>query len=400
MLGRTVAVSLIAFSVACSSSNSDPSPAASGGGGATGGVGGHAAGGSAGSGVNVGGTSSGGNQSVAGNAGSTSYGGGAGGSAGLGGGSAGLGGAGGSAQAGAGGSGGSTANPNAKQSLIWIWLDYKNSVDKVIQNAKSFTHVSPALYKMNYDYKSGVVQDVNDGGNYDGLTGKDMATKLHAAGLKIVPLMYAGAGNFGTDQGIQNILNDSGTAKNFMDAQIQEALDKGYDGWNLDWEVQGTNYDQYGQKLISFLTSFKAALHAHNMELSLDLGGWYVKQCAGNGLVDLKAIGPAVDQAIIEDYAGSFDGPTDKCPATLPDSQDCGSFGSQLEAMCNTTNSSVMIGLISPGSNSFAPSALDAISSYGFHSVAVWPDDAVFLKSDGIPNGGTWYSVLAKWLNK
>jgi len=34
MLGRTVAVSLIAFSVACSSSNSDPSPAASGGGGA------------------------------------------------------------------------------------------------------------------------------------------------------------------------------------------------------------------------------------------------------------------------------------------------------------------------------------------------------------------------------
>ena len=57
------------------------------------------------------------------------------------------------------------------------------------------------------------------------------------------------------------------------------------------------------------MTAFKAALNAHQLELSFDLGGWYVKQCTasgGSGLVDLKAFAPAVDRAIIENYADSF----------------------------------------------------------------------------------------------
>ena len=49
--------------------------------------------------------------------------------------------------------------------------------------------------------------------------------------------MYAGAGNHGTDQGIQNVLGNPAIAQSFIDAQVQEALEQGYDGWNLDWEV-------------------------------------------------------------------------------------------------------------------------------------------------------------------
>jgi hypothetical protein len=294
------------------------------------------------------------------------------------------------------------ANPQNKQSLIWIWQDYRNSIAKVLENANSFTHASPALYQMNYDYKSGVVQPpVGSNGYFAELTGKDIAVALHSGGLKVVPLMYAGAGNNGTDLGIQNVLSDPAVAQSFIDSQVQEALDKGYDGWNLDWEVQGTTYGQYGPSLITFLIAFKAALHAHDMELSFDLGGWYVKQCmasGGSGLVDLKAMGAAVDQAIIEDYAKTFDGPTDKCPDVVPDLQDCSSFGNGLSVMCATTSSSVSIGLITPGSNPFADQALGAISSYGFKSVALWPDASAFLNSQGIPNNGTWFSVLGAWL--
>jgi hypothetical protein len=293
------------------------------------------------------------------------------------------------------------ANPHNRQSLVWVWLDYRASFNTILQNANSFTHVSPALYQMNYNYQSGVVENEIGNGHYDGLTGAQMATALHLAGLKIVPLMYAGAGNSGTDMGIQNVLSNPTIAQSFIDSQVQEALDNGYDGWNLDWEVGDTKYDPYGVKLIAFLTAFKQALNAHGMVLSFDLGGWYIKQCTasgGGGLVDLKAFAPAVDQAIIEDYSDSFDSSTGKCPTTTPDLQSCDSFGSGLSVMCATSSNVVSIGLITPTSNPFAPQALDAVAGYGFQSVALWPDSSSFLNSKGIPNNATWFSVLAAWL--
>jgi hypothetical protein len=293
------------------------------------------------------------------------------------------------------------ANPHNRKSLVWIWQNYRGSIATVLENANSFTHASPALYQMNYNYQSGVVQDEAPGGYYAGLDGAEMAASLHSAGLKVVPLMYAGAGNNGVDTGIQNVLTNPAIAQSFIDSQVQEAIDKGYDGWNLDWEVGDGTTAQFGPALITFLTAFKAALNAHQMELSFDLGGWYVKQCTasgGNGLVDLKALGPAVDQAIIEDYSKSFTAPTQNCPAVVPDLQDCDSFNNGLSVMCSTTSNSVSIGLITPDTNPFASQALDAVSSYGFQSVALWPDSSAFLNSTGIPNGGTWYSVLATWL--
>jgi hypothetical protein len=293
------------------------------------------------------------------------------------------------------------ANPHNRQSLVWVWENYRTSLNTILENANSFTHVSPALYQMNYSYQSGVVQNEIANGHYDGLTGADMATALHSAGLKIIPLMYAGAGNNGTDLGIQNVLTNKAIAQSFIDSQVQEALDKGYDGWNLDWEVgDGTKYDPYGASLITFLAAFKQALNAHGMVLSFDLGGWYVKQCkdsGGGGLVDLKAFEPAVDQAIIEDYADSLMGPIGQCPGTLPDLQDCRTFGGGLSVMC-ATGSATSIGLITPSSNPFAPQALDAIAGYGFSSVALWPDPTGFLNSTGVPNNATWFSVLGAWL--
>jgi hypothetical protein len=293
-----------------------------------------------------------------------------------------------------------------KTSLIWVWLSYKTSIDSIVANAKSFTHVSPALYQVNYAYTSGVTQLVNANDNYDGLSSSQMAQQIHAAGLKIVPLMYGGAGNFGTDQGIQNILNDApaGTRSNFITSMVNEAVAKKYDGYNLDWEVQGTGYAQYGTKLISFLTAFKSALNQHGMILTIDLAGWYVRQCSGSGgdgLIDVAAMGHSVDLAILEDYAGSLGNASGMCPAMPARTTNCDAdFVTQFTVMCALPRDVASIGLISTGSNSFAPSALDAVRHYGFTNVAVWPDDAVFLNARGMPQGATWYSVLADFMSK
>jgi hypothetical protein len=298
---------------------------------------------------------------------------------------------------------GATA-PAGKQALIWVWQDYANTLASVAANAKSFTHVSPALYQINYDYQSGVAKLVNGNDDFDGLSSKQVTQKIHDAGLKSVPLMYGGSGNSGTDQGIQNVLNDApaGAQKSFIDSMVAEATAKGHDGYNLDWEVDDTGYAAYGTKLIAFLTSFKSALHAEGLQLSFDLGGWYVRQCSsagGDGLVDLAQMQHSVDLAIIEDYAGSFGSATATCPATNPKTESCdGDFLTQLGVMCNLPRDVVSIGVISPGTNPFAADALAAVTRWGWRNVAVWPDANQFLDASKMPAGATWYSVLAAWL--
>jgi hypothetical protein len=60
----------------------------------------------------------------------------------------------------------------------------------------------------------------------------------------------------------------------------------------------------------------------------------------------------------------------------------------------------VSIGLISTGSNAIAASALGAVTHFGYTNVAVWPDDAVFLNAQGMPQGATWYSALADFMSR
>ncbi len=304
------------------------------------------------------------------------------------------------------GSGGTDAGGSAtgKQSLIWVWENYPSALQSVANHAKSFTHVSPALYQLNYDYASGVAQLVNGNDDFGGgLTSKTIAQMIHAAGLKCVPLMYAGAGNSGTDQGIQNVLNDSpaGAQQSFIRSMVTEAMTKGYDGYNLDWEVGNTGAD-YSDKLVGFLSAFKSALDAQSMVLTLDVAGWYIRQCSASGgsaLVDLTKIGPSLDLAIIEDYAGGLGAPVQACAsATSNNSRDCGdtTFVSGLNVMCNLPSNAVSIGLIysanNGGADTYTSAALSAVSSYGYKAVAVWPDDFGFYSQ------ASWYAALATYL--
>jgi hypothetical protein len=182
----------------------------------------------------------------------------------------------------------------------------------------------------------------------------------------------------------------------------------------------GTTYSKYGKKLVQFLTALKAALNAQNMTLSLVVGESYIRQCAvsegdplGYDLVDLTAIGPAVDRVIVMAYGTSAGVPVTSCPTGTPSPQascDDTSFGMMMNVMCDVSpTSAVSIGLIqgSPtdttygtGTNPFLGQALDAIQTVGFTGVAVWPDDTPFLDSTNIADGGTWYSLLAKYMSQ
>jgi hypothetical protein len=73
----------------------------------------------------------------------------------------------------------------------------------------SFTHVSPALYHVNYDYQSGPARLLNESDDFDGLTAAEICQRAHDAQLRCEPLVYAGAGNSGTNLGIHHILDDS-----------------------------------------------------------------------------------------------------------------------------------------------------------------------------------------------
>ncbi len=311
-------------------------------------------------------------------------------------------------------------NAAAKQSLVWVWVDYANSLNAVAANSASFTHVSPALYQMNYDYTSGTPQFWNTAtDSFSGLTSTQIAQQVHAMGMKVVPLIFAGAGNGGTDQGIHNVITDSpaGTQSAFITSMVNEAVAKGYDGYNIDWEVDTaqTPYATYGAALESFLGAFKTALHAHGMQLSFDLGTWYIKQtyCSGGtGVVDLQAIGANVDLAIVEAYANQLGTPSTSCPASLPDPQNCGpDFMSVLDLMCvYVPNANISIGYnANPssnlGNNPVAADSVKATQAYGIRDVALWPDmnadgpngSYQFADSKNNQQGTSWYALLASF---
>ena len=290
-----------------------------------------------------------------------------------------------------------------KQSMIWIWQNYRADVTLVAAHAASFTHVSPAFYQMNYAYTSGPLKYENANDHYDGTSSADLTTQIHAAGLKVVPLVYAGAGNNGTDDGIHNVLNDSppGTQQNLISAMINEANLKGYDGYNLDWEVSGddTHYSEYGTKMIAFLGTFKKALNAQGMQLSYDLGAWFVRQCADDGVIDLAQMGDAVDLMVMEDYEKVLGNPGTACPTPAPTQLNCYSdFTAQLQVMCNMPVKNVSIGVIAPDTSAFASQAFSAASSYGFTGVALWPGNGAFLAQDNFPAGQSWFSVFSDFL--
>jgi hypothetical protein len=296
---------------------------------------------------------------------------------------------------------------NGREVLVWTptYLNFAQTLTTVTTTTpKAFTEVSPDFYKMNSSLPPSIQGADSGGTTFSGLSIAQVASQVHGAGMKLLPLMYGP-----DDSYYQTFLSDSGAQSTFIAWLVSEAQTNQYDGWNIDWEPGSVPYPDYGTQYVTFLSAAKAALNAKNLLLTVDLGGWYISQCGHGGGIDLTQIGPAVDVAIIEDYAGGLGppNPLSACPTGTPAATvDCAPnnyFGAQLNLMCDVgPASAVNIGLINgkggTGANPFLPMALDSIGALGFTQVAVWPDEGTFLTSTNIPGGGTWYSLLAQFL--
>jgi hypothetical protein len=317
-----------------------------------------------------------------------------------------------------------------RQSWAWVYTDWDTSLTAITSNLQSFTHVSPFFYSVNYDYVSGVAYYANcnsvsnnitctgpGSNNFDGFTTQQITQRLTNAGLPTIPVIVAGAENTnGVDIGIQNILNNNnGEADNFILSMVQEAVENGYTGYNIDWET-GTGVDNtYVDKFITFVNNFKESLDVHNMSLSADvivsniLGTF----CSGNaGYLDFSKLSSSlIDYVIIENYVQSLGSPTTSCQNTILDYEDpiaCDyTFTGELNLMCsNLPNDKIIIGILADpsGTNPIAGKAISAIENYGFNKIAVFPQIDFsttyrFLDPDGlVSTKSNWYVILNDFL--
>ena len=321
------------------------------------------------------------------------------------------------------------------ESWAWLYTAWQPSLNAIATNKASFTHISPTFYSVNYNYQSGVAAYSTCGSgslggyncadmgtnNFDGLTTKQVTQQLTAAGMATVPAIYGGGANGGTDSGVHNLLNNTnGAATAFISAMVTEAVNNGYAGYNIDWEVTSATGSAYADKLVTFLNNFRAALAAHGMSLSFDVissninGTW----CSGNdGYADFaKLSASTVDRIIIEDYTASLGTMSTSCQAaTLSSSSPIvcpiNSNGSDVTAigmfnfMCsNLPASKIVIGLesYSGATNDMAGQAFAAMKAYGFTRVAVWPQAEAgypFLSSAGfVSTASNWYTQLSAFI--
>jgi hypothetical protein len=361
-----------------------------------------------------------------------------------------------------------------KESWIWPYnspLGWSAQAALMASHAGSFTHLSPTFYTLNYTnsggtawvaYASGVAyyttcpqsglgygcntNGTDDFGTFSGLPAnsssfngqKITAAKFtewaHSLGFKVMPAIYAGSANGGTDLGAAAILCGGSTAaggsvvplssacaaqKAFVGAMVGEAVAKKYDGYNIDWELgHGGSGDAtpptgaaYAQAFSNFMTNFKAALTAAgvgtalgNATLSVDAiasnvnGTW----CSGiDGWIDYGILenNPDVDRVIIEAYNTNFQtaGWTvpSACASPLENSYGSAVLDEASPASCDYSFSGLLIMECPPnlgatqaaafgkavigfmpgvnGNNPVAGQAMAAAQSYGFTKIAFWP---------------------------
>jgi len=321
----------------------------------------------------------------------------------------------------------SAAPASGRESWAWIYTDWATSLGAIAANPAAFTHISPLWYTLNFDYTGrlpeyiGCDGDFSCGGgvtnSFAGMTTQQVTAQLNAARLAVVPGIYAGAGNSGIDSSVQAILdNTNGVGDSFIAAMVQEATDKGYAGYNLDWELaHGSSASVgsgYAAKFVAFINSFKAQLGGLLLTVDVidsNVDGTY---CSGNnGYLDFQQLAAsAVDRIIIEDYTPTVGSASTSCQPVVLDHDnpsDCdATFTGQLNLMCSggLPAEKVVIGLesLSTGTNPIAGQAVSLIESYGFTKVAVWPQfetSGKYLSSAGLSSYSDWYSLLEQFLS-
>jgi hypothetical protein len=317
-----------------------------------------------------------------------------------------------------------------RSSIGWA-VDYPADVlTAIAAHPGAFTHVAVLLYDVGA-YASGVAPFWNTPAGKDsfeyGLTSAELASKVHAMGLKVLAAVIGGQ-EFGSNQGLVNILDDSppGTQASFVSSMVGEAEAKGYDGYALDLAMGGAPVglviDQalYGAKMVAFLGGFRQALHDRKLVLTVAIVPNDVEQSctsSGSGVLDLTQLGRYVDLTMLEAYGSSLGSGASACPATYTDPVGCytgsvfGPFANAVDLLCSNTaqaaQMTVMMNASPSMTNPFAGNALALVQSYGIESVSLFPQintagdggSYAIYDTTGIrPAGTDWFTLLSTFV--
>ncbi len=313
------------------------------------------------------------------------------------------------------------SSPSSRESWAWVFTNWKSSIETIIANTGSFTHVSPTFYTVNYNYISGVPEFYTGSNNFGGMKTIDIAKKLVGVGISVVPAIFGGSGNQGVDQGMQNILDNANNAgTEFINSMVAEAQKNGYAGYNIDWEVHQSSSPigaGYAKKFSNFLKQFKSALG--DLSLSVDVIDSNIANtwCSGNnGFIDVLEVAPLVDRIVIEDYTSFLGDASANCddtalgrnavvPCTAIYDQKR-SFSKFVNLMrCNNLSAEkIIIGMQadSDNNNPIADACVHTVLSHGFNKIALWPQpDGIYpyLSADGlVSDKKDWYAILSNFL--
>lgn len=178
-----------------------------------------------------------------------------------------------------------------------VFWDQARGFDAITANADVLSEVSPFWYRVLADGRV-VPYTTSAGGTYED---PSILTFLRANGIQVIPTVANIIDGRWDGQAVSRILRDATLRALNIDALVQLAVGKGYDGIDLDYEdLPAADRSAFS----AFVSSLASALHARGKVLSVNVyaktsepGTW-----SGPQAQDWRAIGQAADQVRIMAY--------------------------------------------------------------------------------------------------
>lgn len=162
-----------------------------------------------------------------------------------------------------------------------------DNLEQLVAAAEEMNVISPTWYRLS-----------DEEGNITSLADADYVRRAHELGL----MVWALIDNFDQNVSTYEILSSSSTRARLIDNMMEEALQYGFDGWNIDFETLAS---KTGPHFIQFLKELSIRCRKEGIILSVDN---YVP-ASYNEFYDLATQGRVVDYVIImaydEHYSGS-----------------------------------------------------------------------------------------------
>jgi hypothetical protein len=287
----------------------------------------------------------------------------------------------------------SLAFPTQKQSLVWTFQDYSQSLTDVFANPTSFTAVSPfddtiigyTLTSTGAFENVGGTENICDPSCNSAATIEWVEGQIYSHNMLVEPTIAAvdqsGSCSGAYTVAIKDLIEDSSSTQQsiFITPLLNELTANGQHitGVNIDFEpTLGCYSSTDSTDYTNFLNNLGTQLHKHAIALSVDVFEYLSNKLGGPW--DFSAIGASrgVDYIIMEDEGGN----------TLSNFESIAQYLNGLSPAVPLAKQGVAIGSApcTSGDNCIGDSATSYLVQNGFPIMSAWP----LFNSDG--GGGTY----------